>query len=217
VELALIQLCNTDPEKKKSELTAEPKTATVNTSATESKPSAFSQEPKIKEIKASVSIPSFSIKDALKSGSTKIPSETIKEVSSNVEDIPVQYSIQETKSFTQQQLNVAWEKYALNCKTNEPRMHSTLVAQLPVLNNDCSIEFTISNPLQEEELLKLKPSLLNFLKKELSNSNLDLVVKISENQEGNKRLYTDQEKFDHLAEKNPGLIKLKQQFGLDFG
>ncbi len=217
VELALIQLCNTDGEKKKSELPVEPKSTTVNTSATESKPATAIQDTKIKEIKASVSIPSFSIKDALKNGSAKFPSETIKEIVSNVEDIPVQYSVPETKSFTQQQLNVAWDKYALNCKTNEPRMYSTLVAQLPVLNIDYSIEFTISNPLQEEELLKLKPSLLNFLKKELSNSKIDLVIKITETEEGNKRLYTDQEKFDHLAEKNPSLIKLKQQFGLDFG
>ena len=96
-------------------------------------------------------------------------------------------------------------------------MHSALVAQLPVLKDEYVIEFTLSNSLQEEEILKLKPSLLNFLRNELSNGKIELVTKMTEIPQGNKRFYTDQEKFDHLTEKNPNLIKLKQQFGLDFG
>jgi DNA polymerase-3 subunit gamma/tau len=224
VELALIQLCNIDPEKKNSDITeehqAKQKAASLKTSSI-TEDIAFTTKVKQSTIKdpksALTNIPSFSIKDALKSDSANTLINHPKESLSQVEENSSTYTVHQTNSFTQEQLNQVWEKYALGYKTSHPRMHSALVAQLPVLKDEYVIEFTLSNSLQEEEILKLKPSLLNFLRNELSNGKIELVTKMTEIPQGNKRFYTDQEKFDHLTEKNPNLIKLKQQFGLDFG
>lgn len=221
VELGLIKLSNIDPEKKNSDLDEDqptPQKATAqNAPANENKP-ATSGILQTKEVKAtSPVIPSFSIKDALKNNSSTSFNNTPKEKPVGVaEETPV-YHVHESKAFTQEQLNHAWEKFALECKLSQPRMYSTLVSQLPVLTDNNIIEFTISNPLQEEELIKLKPSLLNFLRKELSNNTMDLVTKMTDAPQDHRRFYTDQEKFDHLVEKNPSLLNLKQQFGLDFG
>ena len=223
VELALIQLCNIDLEKKKSDLEQKqvvPKQNPVTTpSLSSSKPEPFTntQSPVSKEAKTpyNVGIPSVSIKDALKGTTSKPPVEASKEQSREVET-PAINQLTGEKPFTQEQLNQAWAKFADSYKT-EPRMYSTLTAQPPVLAEDFQVELLLNNPLQDEEVMKLKPALLNFLAKELSNAKIGLVTKVSEELQGDKRFYTDKEKFDHLAEKNPSLLKFKQQFGLDFG
>lgn len=225
VELALIMLCNIDTEKKKSDL--EQKQPVAKQSQTQSNTTAGSQSASIsgtaavpaKEIKSQSppGIPSISIKDALKGTSVKPPVETPKSQPPQVNEVDEKFEVNETKPFTQDQLNLAWEKFSIRYKDNEPRMYSTLTAQPPVLGENFTFELVLNNPLQEEEVLKLKPALLNFLSKELSNNKVDLIIKVSEEPQGNKRFYTDKEKFDHLVEKNPNLIKFKQQFGLDFG
>jgi DNA polymerase III, subunit gamma and tau len=215
VELALIQLCNIDPEKKKSE--PEPKQASSKSNAVNTSTGTATATATATKASPSPGIPSFSIKDALKSGATKPPVEQPKKEAPKVNEQPEIYETSEVKPFTQDQLSQAWEKFALRYKDNEPRMYSTLTAQPPLLSDNFLVEFVLNNPLQEEEVQKLKPALVNFLSKELSNGKIDLLTKVSETPQGNKRFYTDKEKFDHLAEKNPNLLKFKQQFGLDFG
>jgi DNA polymerase-3 subunit gamma/tau len=224
VELALIQLSNIDPEKKKPDLDqAEPASVTAKHSVSISKPqpepvvppaeTSVKKETKIQAVNA----PSFSIKDALKAGNQKSSVETLKNRALEVEEALPVYEVTEVKPFTQEQLAQAWEKFALRYKDSEPRMFSTLSAVPPILKENYLIEFTLNNPLQEEEVLKLKPVLVNFLCKELSNNKIELTPKVSETVQGDKRFYTDKEKFDYMAEKNPDLLKFKQQFGLDFG
>ncbi|HEY4788059.1 MAG TPA: DNA polymerase III subunit gamma/tau [Bacteroidales bacterium] len=225
VELALIQLCNIDPEKKKSELEQKqhaPKQsspAAGAASGTNSSVIPGSSSAGQKEVKAQTpaGIPSISIKDALKGNPVKPQANKPMDQAPVVEEPARNYEVSDVKSFTQDQLNLAWEKFASQYKDNEPRMYSTLTAQPPVLSDNYMVVLSLNNPLQEEEVLKIKPALLNFLSKELSNGRIDLVTKVTEEPQGNKRFYTDREKFDHLAEKNPNLLKFKQQFGLDFG
>jgi len=225
VELALVMLCNIDLEKKKSEL--EQKTVQAKpTQAVSSSPPIINSvpiatpQPTIsteKKTTFNTGIPSISIKDALKGTTVKPPVETPKVEENKVSESIERYQVNETRPFTQDQLNLAWEMFASRYKENEARMYSTLMTQPPVLGENFQVELVLNNPLQEEEVLKLKPALLNFLCKELSNDKVDLITKVSEELQGNKKFYTDKEKFDHLAEKNPNLLKLKQQFGLDFG
>jgi DNA polymerase-3 subunit gamma/tau len=227
VELALIQLCNIDPEKKKPELepkqSAPKQSSSGGSAATVSKSSSSasvaSPPSDAKEVKTPTSpgVPSISIKDAMKGTPAKPSASEPKEKTPLVNEQTERYEINDAKLFTQGQLVQAWEKFALRYKDNDPRMYSTLTAQPPVLTENFLVELNLNNPLQEEEVQKLKPALLNFLFKELSNGKIDLVTKVSETLQGNKRFYTDKEKFDHLAEKNPNLLKFKQQFGLDFG
>jgi len=176
-------------------------------------------QPVAKEVKTRLNtgIPSVSIKDALKGIAPKPDATISKPETFQVSDSEVIYKISDTNAFSQEQLNVAWEKFALLYKDEEPRMYSTLTAQSPVLLENFQVSLVLNNPLQEEEVSKLKVVLVNFLAKELSNGKIELKTTVTDDAQGNKRFYTDREKFDHLAEKNPSLIKFKQQFGLDFG
>lgn len=228
VELTLIQLCNIDLEKKNAEPDVKPPVAkqasSANSSSAAGKPAqvppAYQSQPQPSSVAKpnyDVGIPSISIKDAMKGKTTLPPAETKKETLPEVKEQPLKYEVTEANPFTQDQLLLAWENFAVRYKENEPRMYSTLTAQPPLLKENYVIELSLNNPLQEEEVVKLKPALVNFLSKELSNNKVDLITKVTEELQGDKRYYTDKEKFDHLAEKNPSLIKFKQQFGLDFG
>lgn len=224
IELALIQLSNIDPEKKNSELN-EKKAAPAKTVAANSNagtvvgrpiPAGAQNGEKASAPSPSPAIPSFSIRDALKNGVPKNQPEETKKSTPVVEEPAAPVIINESKPFSQDQLNTAWEQFAEKFK-DEPRLHSTLTACKPALKENFQVEFMVNNQLQEEEVLKIKPALMNFLAKELSNGKIDFYIVISETPQGDKRYYSDREKFEHLAEKNPNLIKLRQQFGLDFG
>jgi DNA polymerase-3 subunit gamma/tau len=211
VELALIQLSNIDPEKKNAEPEVVP--ARGNTPSPPVNKSVTQQNGVAKPVSTPSAMPATpSLKDALK-GTYSKPATTEKQVIE--ESVPVNAEPKENQPFSQLQLQDSWTKYAEDLKSREPRIYSTLVAYQPVLKENGIIEFPVSNPLQEDLIRNIKTNLLTYLKKSLNNFSLDIVTTITEIVEINK-LYTSEDKFDHMAKKNPELIKLKQQFNLDF-
>ena len=93
-------------------------------------------------------------------------------------------------------------------------LYSTLCFRKPVLKENALIEFTIDNKVQEETLENEKSELLGFLRKELNNYSTALKTVIT-TVESERKPYTSGDKFKRMAEKNPALLKLKQQFDLD--
>jgi DNA polymerase-3 subunit gamma/tau len=222
VELALIQICNTEQEKKNSsiEVTTPAKTQQTTTGNVTSTPIKSTQptgtHTQTKPVASA--IPSFSLKDALKSDAKpEKKQDTEKQDLNRVQEpsIPAN-TTQQTSDFTQEQLEVAWLAFTETLKIKNPRLFSTLAAQPPVLKENFIIELSLSNQLQIDEILKIKFELVNFLRNELLNNKIELSTNLSETQQS-QRFYTDKEKFDHMAQKNPNLLKFKQQFGLDFG
>ena len=59
-----------------------------------------------------------------------------------------------------------------------------------------------------------RPDLLKFLQTELKNYSLEINLIVNKNLE-QKIAYTNREKFQKLAEKNPLLLKLRQQLDLE--
>lgn len=228
VELALIQICNIDTEKKNTNTdlrtqAVKPASPVNSNTAGNSGPisnnnTPAQKQPVTKEVKPlPVNIPSFSIKDGLKGGMEKPSSETKIQQDSAIQDRLEPYETTETNPFTQDQLNEVWSKHTLEYKENQPRMYSALTVQNPVLKDNYTVELMLNNQLQEEEVQKIRISLQNFLQRTLKNSQISLITRVADNDELDKKLYSDREKFDHLAQKNPTLINFKQQFGLDFG
>ncbi|MCC7303641.1 MAG: DNA polymerase III subunit gamma/tau [Bacteroidia bacterium] len=128
---------------------------------------------------------------------------------------PEEVLVQMTEPVTQEQLEEKWAYYAdLMKQNNKINLFSTLTNRKPVLREDMGIAFDIDNKVQEEEMLNEKPEILAFLRKELKNSGLHLILNITRN-EADKRPYTPSEKFKRMAEKNPLLHRLKQEFDLD--
>ncbi|QNL21207.1 hypothetical protein HZR84_04395 [Hyphobacterium sp. CCMP332] len=73
----------------------------------------------------------------------------------------------------------------------------------------------IDSPVDEARYNDIKSDLLLFLRKKVKNKSLQMEIKRIE-LEKVKTVYTPQEKFDYLSQKNPALIELKKRLGLEF-
>ncbi len=98
---------------------------------------------------------------------------------------------------------------------DRPNLQSTL-SNVPELKENAQLYLELDNSIQNDLVNSIKPQLVSFLRRELKNSKIELVTKVTEKVK-NKIIYTDTDKFEAMAKKNPNLIKLKQKFNLDFG
>lgn len=108
------------------------------------------------------------------------------------------------------EVKAAWQKFAESRKGQ--------VAEYNLLSHDFDlnghiIKLHLANPVEEPLLAGLKADLVAALKDQL---NAPVVVEGELIQHETKRIiYTNKEKFDHLAEKYPQLLELKERLGLD--
>jgi DNA polymerase-3 subunit gamma/tau len=78
---------------------------------------------------------------------------------------------------------------------------------------DNVVSLPLSNPIEEPLLQGIKTQLTAYLRDKLNNSSITVTGILQEIER--KVVYTNKEKFDHLAEKNPMLKELKERLGLD--
>ncbi len=120
----------------------------------------------------------------------------------------------EFEKFTKDDLELKWKEF-LTRLNDRPNLQSTL-AQVPELKENSQLFLEIDNSIQNNLIASIKPELVSFLRRELRNSKIELIVEVTENIK-NRIIYTDNDKFDEMAKKNPSLKILKQKFNLDFG
>jgi len=118
-----------------------------------------------------------------------------------------------TEEFTSEQLAVKWKEF-LGLISDRPNLISTL-SNVPELTNGNKLLLKIGNSVQEEDVRQIKPELINFLRKELRNSGIEMTTSI-EKIESERTHFNDPEKMQLLMQKNPELFELKQKFNLDF-
>ena len=118
-----------------------------------------------------------------------------------------------TEEFTSEQLAVKWNEF-LGLISDRPNLISTL-SNVPELTNGNKLLLKIGNSVQEEDVRQIKPELINFLRKELRNSGIEMTTSI-EKIESERTHFNDSEKMQLLMQKNPELFELKQKFNLDF-
>ena len=127
----------------------------------------------------------------------------------------VNYDNHPKDSFTEKELQKNWSDYQkLLIKKGEKSMASILAADLPTLQDNFNVQFTLPNKLMEDQLKLGKPKLIKFLRESLNNFGITIKVVVNETVE-KKFAYTPQEKYNKLKEKNPFLKKLKDTFQLD--
>ncbi len=108
-----------------------------------------------------------------------------------------------------------WNSYANRVKNDgKTNLHATLTKHKPQLKSDFTIELTIDNSVQEEVLATEKMDLMDYLRGELNNYQIQLKTVLAKGEERNS-LYTTRDRFEKLAEKNPSLNKLKDLLNLD--
>ena len=120
----------------------------------------------------------------------------------------------EFEEFKKEDLALKWKEF-LKRLDDRPNLQSTL-ARVPELRDNSELLLEIDNSIQDNLINSIKPELLSFLRRELRNSKIELIIEVTESIK-NKIIYTDNDKFDEMVKKNPSLAKLKQKFNLDFG
>lgn len=115
--------------------------------------------------------------------------------------------------FTEKELKEAWDEYAANLK-GEPLLKNTMSLYHPRLISDVIFEVEVNTEINKEYLTNSSLSILSFLRSKVKNDDLTMTIKIAE---GNaiKKPLTSLEIFDEMAKKNPSLLKLSDEFGLE--
>jgi DNA polymerase-3 subunit gamma/tau len=220
VELMLIKLCGLNQEKKKgnnqeledvfqeSEAKKNLPKQTSNSSLNETpaKPQVNRIAPKSISIKNAVN----GTTSVSKTENSEIIAEPISDEygSNNIIDIDVPI-------ISEENLLNSWRLFINQIKDDKPNHSSILQSYQPHLIDDYKIGIVLESQLQVDLFSEIKPDLLLYIRSQLKNKQLDIVETIEEQQLQN-RLYTSDDKFKFMLQKNPNLAKLKQQLNLDF-
>ncbi len=94
------------------------------------------------------------------------------------------------------------------------QLYATLTTCKSELNEKNLLTLTIHNEAQKEILQNIKQEFLDFIRKEISNSSVNLEIVITEEAPASK-LYKPGDKFKFLSEKNPVLLELKKRLDLE--
>jgi DNA polymerase-3 subunit gamma/tau len=109
-----------------------------------------------------------------------------------------------------------WNTYASKIKA-EGKMNllPVFITEVPTMLQPYVFEIIVANKVQEDLFRDEKPYFLNYMRSTLKNFDLEVNARIDK-QVAVKRPYTSQEKYQHMAAKNPQLAELRKRFNLDF-
>jgi DNA polymerase-3 subunit gamma/tau len=116
----------------------------------------------------------------------------------------------------QDSLEKQWEKFSEIIAVNgEKNMVALLQLDIPRLKNKVEIHYAVPNDTNRLELEKNSAQLMTYLRDQLSNDALVLKVRL-EMKEEKKFVYTNDDKYKVLSEKNPVLDLFKKKFKLEY-
>jgi len=123
----------------------------------------------------------------------------------------------EENAVSQDEVLKAWISFAEQIQKDRPAHFSLMQLYKPILKDNNAIVIQFEGQLQIDLFNEIKKDLLTHLKKSLSILNIDIVEEIVDNidDNGKPRLYTPDDKFRFMAERNPALIRFKQRLNLD--
>ncbi len=126
----------------------------------------------------------------------------------DVENLP-------TEPFTEKQAQDTWEAYIKKLQDKgQKNMASIVGIDKPTLRDNKILVVEYPNDTMRVELERAKAPLLKFLRAQLQNYDVDIVVEVNETA-AKKYAFTPREKYEKLKEKNPLIETLRQTFDLD--
>ena len=116
----------------------------------------------------------------------------------------------------QESIQASWDDYTKQMtESGERNMVALLQLDQPRLKNKIEIHLSVPNNTNRVELEKHSGSLLHYLRNTLKNDHLTLCVHVDA-KEDKKFIYTNDDKYNELVEKNPILASFKKQFKLEY-
>ena len=115
------------------------------------------------------------------------------------------------QDFSLDELKQVWSEFSELRKMYKAE-YQLLTQEIELQENNVLVH--LHNPVQETLLNDLKTDITTFMREKLGNSCIQISGVLKSNDD-KKVIYTNREKFEHLAEKNPYLKDLKDRLGLD--
>jgi hypothetical protein len=113
--------------------------------------------------------------------------------------------------YTEASLRSAWMEFA---ETRKKFQAEYQMLSQPYELRDNLIVVTLLSSVHETMLNGIKSEISTYIREKLKNSLIQITGELKSTDE-RKVIYTNREKFDYLAEKNPLLKELKDRLGLD--
>ncbi len=120
-----------------------------------------------------------------------------------------------TEELNAQSFEKVWNEFTDSMKGEGARVISMFRSVKTEVENDQNIRIHLSNAAQKDLFVQnFKPKLNAFLKNRFASKEIDIetVVDLSET---NEILYSDEQKYNYLVSKYPGLKDIKKAFNLD--
>ena len=137
-------------------------------------------------------------------GVEKPKQQTVQQETTNVKEV--------VTPFDNDSLVREWDNYAATID-KKVYLKNTMINCKPTLQENYYFEVAVHNPGQQEELINNAIHILPFLRQHLTNSRIQMRVRIVEGNE--KHLaYTSTEKLELLMKINPTLGRLRDEFNL---
>lgn len=134
-----------------------------------------------------------------------------KEAAANIKETP----------FALLDLQPLWNAYAKRPEVTNSPVISTIMSSCTYELDGNTIKLFLTNVLQKDQLNRLTPKLLKYLRQELANDLIEIEAEIkfteTGQEQGANKLYTDADKLQHLMEEYPLFAELKDFLGLDLG
>ena len=165
-----------------------------------------SQEKKIPVVKAGILGPSIKKKPQHQEEATAQDSA-----------VQVQQAEKEWEDYTvyEKDLNYYWREFATRLPKEEAANAGRMMNMSPkLLDDQTTFEVAVDNEMVQKYMQQLAPQIENHLREQLHNRKIKMTVRISAPKE-NIRAYSHVERFQMMSKKNPNLLKLKEEFGLE--
>ena len=112
-------------------------------------------------------------------------------------------------------LNVYWNEFAANLPKEEAANAARMRNIRPhLLEDGVTFEAVVDNDMVQKDMQNLRTSIETHLRGRLHNRKITMKVRISEQGE-HVRAYSHLERFQMMSKKNPDLLKLKEELGLE--
>ncbi len=220
VELALLRMCNLSQEKAavdlKKKADEQPDAGEPEIKVSSPVPSAAPAQSSRPGTAATPPRSGPGVEDNRKISIKNLISGTRQAESTVSEPAPDIQAPDAAHNFTPEELKEAWLAFAGEVKDESPRISVTLSAVSPELLPDRTIILKLDNSILKEAFdHNFRARLESHLRTTLKNGSVKLQTTVEATERG-EILYSPEQKFNHLASKNPSLKELKKTFNLDF-
>jgi DNA polymerase-3 subunit gamma/tau len=120
----------------------------------------------------------------------------------------------EEEPFTEKEVNYHWHAYAAQLPHEQVALQKRMEVQHPTLIDATTFEVLVDNEMAANDFTSVKSDIETYLRQQLKNGKVTMTVRVSEAKEV-VRAYSPMEKYQLLSERNPALIQLKEDFGLE--